>query len=82
MSFEDDFNAEEFRRSLERDLDNQAAYFTKAQHRELMEMLEDRRSRKWAIKLLSACAKWIVVVGAGVASLQIGWANISRWLAK
>lgn len=62
--------------------DDEPAHLTRGQVRELKILLEDHNRRKWAMKLLSACAKWIIAVGAGVTTLQVGWSNLSKWLVK
>ncbi len=76
---DEEFNRKEFERLLEQDRENQHVMLTRAQHRELLELLEDRRMRRRAVAMVSALAKWVIVVGAGVAALQVGWGNLAKW---
>ncbi len=62
--------------------DNDPATFTRLQHRKLLNLLEEYERRRWAMKIASTFAKWIVTVSAAVASVQVGWSNLSKWLAR
>lgn len=77
---EEEFNERELRRSIERDRDNQQASFTRAEKREIMALIEERRVWRRARTMTSALAKWIVLVGAAVTAGSVGWGNFIKWL--
>lgn len=45
--------------------------------RELLEMLEDYKRRRWALALILSTSKWITSVAATIALIQYG---LSKWL--
>lgn len=78
---DDEFNEREMARSFAADRDRQPAMLTRRQVRELEDLLEERRMRKRATRMISTFAKWIVAVGAAVTLVQAGWSNVVKWLA-